>query len=395
MEIGLLHETIKRGEDSRRQFKKNVTNADSVAADMVAFSNGDGGVMLIGVCDDGSIAGLTSEDIHRLNQLISNAASQNVQPAINPTTENIMTDSGLVMVVDIPSGINKPYQDKNGVFWVKSGADRRKATSREEIQRMFQRAGLIHADAMPVPGLTVDDMDWGYFKRFYEKRFKKTLDDEPIAAQRILENMNLLGGGFLTVSGALLFAKNPQYKYPVSIVKAAVFDSTDVNTDNYSDSREFEGKLEDVYQQTLFFILNNLRHVQGGQGRNSIGIPEIPHEAIEEIVVNALVHRDYFIASNIRVFIFRDRVEIISPGHLPNNLTVENIKTGNSNQRNQVLASYASHILPYRGIGTGVAYALEKHPHIDFVDDREQNQFKVSMARVASSVVRHRKQCEG
>jgi ATP-dependent DNA helicase RecG len=338
--------------------------------------------MLIGVNDDGTIAGLSDKDIRRINQLISNTASQNVQPAVNPVTENIMTGNGIVMVVDISAGINKPYQDKNGVFWVKSGADKRKATSREEIQRIFQEANLIHADEMKVPGLTVADLDMEYFRNFFQHRFNEKLKKQnKLSLSKMLTNMNLMKDDSLTVAGVLLFAKTPQFHFPISVVKAGAFDSISLSTDRYNDSRDIEGKLEDVFHQTVYFILSNLRHVQGKKGRNSIVTTEIPHEAIEELVANALVHRDYFTTANIRVFVFRDRVEIISPGHLPNKLTIENIKAGNSIKRNPVLSSYASHILPYRGIGTGIIYALEKYPHIDFIDDRDGNQFKVILKR--------------
>jgi len=370
-----------RGEDSSLQFKKNVTNADSLSADMVAFCNASGGKILIGVNDDGTIAGLTNEDIRRLNQLISNTASQNVQPAINPITENIETDGGLVLIVDIPSGINKPYQDKNGVFWVKSGADKRKATSREEIQRLFQKSNLIHADETPISGATVADLDLDYFKDFFQRRFAKTLDNEKLPLQKILENMNLLKEGSLTMSGVLLFANTPQYKLPAFIVKAGAFDANDLGTTQYNDSRDITGKLSDVFRQTVNFIVSNLHHLQGEQGINSVGIPEIPPEAIEELVSNALIHRDYFISAPVRVFIFQNRVEIISPGNLPNNLTVENIKNGNSNTRNPVLASFANHVLPYRGYGSGIIRALALYPNIDFFDDRNGNLFKVTLKR--------------
>ena len=374
-------ELLNIGEDSTHQFKKDVTNADSLAADLVAFSNGAGGKLLIGVNDDGSIAGLSNEDIRRLNQLISNTASQNVQPAINPVTENIKTANGLVMIVNISSGINKPYQDKNGVFWVKSGADRRKATSREEIQRLFQKSNLIHADEATVSGATVADVDLEYFRDFFHRRFGKTLDDEQLPLPKILENMNLLRDGSLTVSGTLLFTAAPQYKLPAFIVKAGAFDANDLSTAQYNDSRDIVGKLSDVFRQTVNFIVSNLRHVQGDQGINSVGVPEIPPEAIEELVSNALIHRDYFISAAVRVFVFRNRVEIISPGNLPNNLTVENIKNGNSNTRNPVLASYANHVLPYRGYGSGIIRALAKYPDIDFLDDRDGNLFKVTLKR--------------
>jgi ATP-dependent DNA helicase RecG len=381
MEIIELLDILSRGEDSRHQFKKNVTNTDSLSAEMVAFCNGTGGKMLIGVDDDGSITGLTSDDIHRLNQLVSNSASQSVQPAINPTTENIKTNSGLVMVVEIPAGINKPYQDKNGIFWVKNGADKRRATSREEIQRLFQKSSLLHADEIPVQGATVACLDLDYFRDFFQKRFGESLDKQKLPLPNILDNMNLLKDGFLTVGGVLLFAKTPQFKLPAFIVKAGAFDSTDLSTTRYNDSRDITGKLADVFQQAVGFILSNLHHIQEEQGINSVGVPEIPRESIEEIVSNALIHRDYFISAPVRIFVFRNRVEIINPGHLPNNLTVQNIKSGNSNVRNTTLASFANHLLPYRGYGSGIIRALAKYPDIDFCDDRDGNLFKVTMKR--------------
>jgi ATP-dependent DNA helicase RecG len=382
MEMIEIMETIKRGEDSRHQFKQNITNADSLAAEMVAFSNGAGGKIFIGVNDDGSITGLSQDDIRRLNQLISNTASQNVQPAINPGTDNVMTDNGMVMVVNISSGNNKPYQDKNGVFWVKSAADKRKATSREEIQRMFQNADLIHADELPVRGLTATDLDLEYFSDFFQRKYGKPLYEDHTPLPKMLSNMKLMQEGCLTLGGALLFAKTQQYHLPLCVVKAGAFDSNSISTNNYSDSRDISGRLADVFQQTVYFILNNIRHVQGEQGVNSIGIPEIPHESIEEIVANALIHRDYFVSANVRVFIFRNRVEIISPGHLPNNLTVESIKSGISKPRNPVLTSFANYLIPYRGYGSGIIRALAKYPHIDFEDDRNGNQFKVTMKRM-------------
>ncbi|MDR0424227.1 MAG: putative DNA binding domain-containing protein [Clostridiales Family XIII bacterium] len=386
MDIVELLGMLGRGEDSRCQFKRNVHNADSLAADMAAFSNGEGGRIIIGVNDDGSIAGLDGDDVRRLNQLISNAASQCVQPPVNPTTQNLNTDHGLVMVLEVISGLNKPYQDKNGVFWVKNGADRRKASSREEIQRMFQMGNLIHADELPVQGATAADLDMGYFSFFFQKRFGAALESQGLPLQGILRNMNLLKGDFLNVAAVLLFAESPQYKLPAFIVKAGAFDDYDLSTERYIDSRDIVGRLSDVFSQTVSFVAANLRHVQGAQGVNSLGTPEIPLAAIEEIVANALIHRDYFISSSVRVFVFPDRVEIISPGHLPNNLTVENIKSGNSNARNAVLASFANHLLPYRGYGSGISRALACYPDIDFVDDRDGNMFKATMRRQGAHV---------
>lgn len=150
MEIVELFTILAQGEDSQHEFKKDYTHAVSLAQDMVAFSNGKGGQIFIGVDDYGVISGLTAEDIKRLNELISNAASQHVRPAISLITQNIITENGLVIIVDVPSGINKPYQDNTGVFWVRSGASKQPATSREELQRLFQASGMVHADESPV-----------------------------------------------------------------------------------------------------------------------------------------------------------------------------------------------------------------------------------------------------
>jgi len=141
------------------------------------------------------------------------------------------------------------------------------------------------------------------------------------------------------------------------------------------------GKLEAVFDKALSFITRNIRHIQADQNVNSPGKLEIPKVALEELLANALVHRDYFVSSPVRIFIFDDRIEIISPGHLPNNLTIENIKRGNSNIRNPILASFASKILPYRGLGNGVRRALNEYPAIEFIDDRDGNHFFVIIKR--------------
>ena len=381
MELTELLAVIARNEDSRHQFKADVTNETSLAQEFVAFSNSGGGSIFIGVSDNGKIFGLTRKDMGRLNNLVSNAASQQVRPPINPQTEDIATPDGLVMRVTIFDGLSKPYMDKDGIVWVKSGADKRKATSREELQRLFQSAGLVHGDEIPVHGMTLADIDLDYFGNYYEKRFGKSFEEQNISLAGTLTNMNLMRDGILNVSGALLFAKAPHFKLPAFIVKAVAFPGTDIHETDYIDSREITGRLEDVFQQSMNFIRENVRAVQNGQSVNSIGLPELPVEALEEIIVNALLHRDYFISAPVRILVFADRVEILSPGHLPNSLTVENIKNGNSNIRNPILTSFATKLLPYRGIGTGIIRAIRAWPDIIFIDDREGNLFKAILKR--------------
>lgn len=381
METTELIDLLSRGEDSRQQFKADMTNADALAAEIVAFSNTAGGRIFIGVSDDGSVRGLSGADVARLNQLIGNAASQVVRPAINPLTENVPHPNGTVMVVSIPEGINKPYMDRNGAIWVKNGSDKRRATSREELQRLFQQAGFVHADETPVAGLSAADVDMAYFGGFFEQQFGEPLAQRDQPLPQLLSNMNLMNQGQLNVAGSLLFARAPQYALPAFIVKAVAFVGTEIEDERYIDSRDITGKLADVFQQTLGFIIANTRAVQGEQGFNSSGLPEIPRIVWEEVIANALIHRDYFISAPVRVLVFADRVEIISPGHLPNNLTIENIKTGNSNMRNPILASFAAKLLPYRGLGSGLLRVIRAWPRIELIDERAGNLFKVIVAR--------------
>ncbi len=381
METADLIEIISRGEDSRHQFKSNITNAASLAEEIVALSNSGGGRIFVGVNDDGSVRGLTAEDIARLNNLIANTAAQNVRPAVNPVTENVTHANGIVLVVTITDGLSKPYMDSKGVIMVKCGANKQPASSREELQRMFQQSSLVHADETPVTGLGLGDIDLPYFETFFQNQFGETLAQHDRPLPQLLHNLNLLNGNSLNLAGALLFTRTPQFRLPTCIVKAVAFPGTSIKDDRYLDSRDIVGKLADVYQQALGFIAANTHAIQGAQSVNSLGTPEVPRIVWEELVANALIHRDYFISAPVRLLVFADRVEIVSPGHLPNNLTIENIKAGNSNIRNPILASFAAKLLPYRGLGSGILRALRAYPHIELIEDRAGNLFKAVVTR--------------
>jgi ATP-dependent DNA helicase RecG len=168
---------LARGEDSRHPFKENFSNVDSLAAKLVAFSNSSGGLLIVGANDAGEVVGLIAADIHRLNQLLSNAASQSVRPPVHPLWLNVRTARGLLMVIQAPDGLNRPYTDNQGRIWVKSGADKRHITAREEMQRLFQQAGLIYADEVPVAQATVADIDHKALEEYFENRYREPLED--------------------------------------------------------------------------------------------------------------------------------------------------------------------------------------------------------------------------
>ena len=372
---------LARGEDSYHQFKGDFTNIDSLAAELIAFANGGGGHLLIGVKDDGKPSGLTGADVARLNQLLSNAASQNARPPINPVSTNIQTGEGLVMVVHVAAGLNKPYMDVQGRIWVKNGADKRHVTAREEMQRLFQQSALVYADEVPVQSATLADLNQKALGEYFQRRYRNSLESSGLPLPNLLRSMNLAQEGVPNLAGFLLFGNAPNHLQPAFIIKAVAFPGTVLHDSRYLDSEDIDGNLPEQYRRAIAFIKRNLRHVQGNQGFNSPGLLEVPEDVFEELLVNALVHRDYFISAPVRLLIFADRVEIISPGHLPNHLDVEQIRFGLSNLRNPALASHAFYMLPYRGLGSGIPRATEVWPAIDLIDDQRGNQFKVVIWR--------------
>ncbi|MBK9229699.1 MAG: putative DNA binding domain-containing protein [Anaerolineae bacterium] len=383
MNLNDLKSQAALGEDSRRQFKRDVTNADSLAAEMAAFANSEGGVIYLGVADDGSLPGLSLADVARINQLISNTASQHIRSPITVLTENLELDSSrLVIVLTVPKGIDKPYFDRNGVIWLKSGADKRRINSKEELRRLFQSVDQFHADELPTKA-GIDKLDRLRFRDFLRDFYKQEFPDAAEERLTLLQNMNLAtDSGMLNLAGVLLFAERPEWIKPQFIVKAIRYPGNAIHVSDYLDSEDFVGPLPQQFTGALAFVMRNLRKVQAGRGVNALGTPEIPASVFEELLVNALAHRDYLVSAPIRLFIFDNRIEIISPGHLPNNLTVAKIRTGNSIIRNPILVSYiAKGLLPYRGLGSGIKRALEDWPEIDFTDDRDGCLFTATVHR--------------
>jgi len=136
-----------------------------------------------------------------------------------------------------------------------------------------------------------------------------------------------------------------------------------------------------LYRQGMDFFRSHLRHAQKGQDFNSTGILEISDTALVELIQNALIHRDYFENAPIRLLIFDDRVEIISPGKLPNALTIEEIRYGNPIIRNHLIAMFGSHTIPYSGLGSGLKRAVKEQPDIEFINDEKGEQFIVKIPR--------------
>lgn len=179
------------GGDSRPPIQGRHSQRRLLASEMAAFANTNGGTIYIGVADDGSMPGLSQQDVARINQLISNAASQLVRSPLAVQNENVALDNGrIVIVLTLPKGIDKPYFDKNGVIWLKAGADKRRVNSKEELRRLFQFTNQFHADELPTKA-NIDRLDKLRFRDFLRDFYKQDYPDSSAELTRLLQNMNL------------------------------------------------------------------------------------------------------------------------------------------------------------------------------------------------------------
>jgi predicted HTH transcriptional regulator len=279
--------------------------------------------------------------------------------------------------------LSKPYKDRNGTVWIKQGADKRKVTDNAEILRLFQQSGGVYVDEMTVANTGESDIDKEKVAEYIKKIQGRQEEILKIPAIQLYGNLNVLKNGHLTLGGLLFFAKNPQLYKPAFCIKAVAFFGNDLGSTEYRDSRDITGTIPELFYEGIRFFNANLKHIQAGQNFNLTGRLEISEIALEELLQNALIHRDYSKNAPVRLMIFDNRIEIVSPGCLPNSLTVESIKLGNAVIRNNLLAVYCSKSMNYRGFGSGIIRAINNQANIELINDIAGEQFIVKIPRPA------------
>lgn len=404
------------------QFKERITNKEDkydIGCEMVAFSNSRGGRLVIGINDkSGEINALSYMELQETTNLLTSIASENVIPNVLIDVENVPTTGGAVVVATIPEGKNKPYHDNKGIIWVKNGADKRKVFDNSELADMMGDCGRYYADEEAVRDASIEDLDADTIKLYMMERFSpvfrgKNIDEltmkdysldqmagfviKGATIERLLRNLRFIRpDGQMTKAAMMLFGKYTQRWLPEITAKCICFFGNSVGGTQFRDKMhdmEIEGNLLHQYRTIMNFFTRNLRKVQVKREFNSLGEMEIPYESLTEYVVNALVHRSLNIKTPIRIFIFDDRVEIHSPGSLPNGLTIEDVKNGTSMPRNVFLFTNANYLLPYTGAGSGLRRALEYDPDAVFsngVSDKEithaSNEFVITIPRKSNQV---------
>jgi len=355
-----VHQLIRQGESSQVEFKSAAVRPEKVAREIVAFANYQGGILLIGVEDDGVISGVSRPD---MEEWIANITRHQIIPALNLLTLTIDIQGQIIWVVEIPKGSDKPYQTIDGKYWIRVGSTNRIA-SKEELSRLFQQSGLVHFDIAPVVDSYFKDLDLSAISSYYQTYYEIPFADLSATEQEnILHNADILtqseGQTVTTVGGLLLFGKQPQRRLPQAAITFAVFKGMEMTTE-LIDKKEITGTLPELIDKTVDLVqllVPVSSYIEGNQRQENI---LIPRQVIREAIVNAVAHRDYSISQRkIMVYLFQDRLEITSPGQLPNTLTLDKIRYGNSAPRNMFLVKYLDNMRYFDGLGRGIPMIIK------------------------------------
>lgn len=382
-----LVKKIRCGETSRVQFKQHFTTQKEMAAELVAFANCEGGDLLFGVKDKtGEILGLDYQSIQRTSRELGNTANEQVRPTIYLQTDVVEVDGKMILVATIQRGRNKPYKDIGGHIWVKQGADKRRVTENSEILSLFQDSGEYHADEASVSDTSVADIDTLAIDRFFHHVYGKSITAFDIPQDQLLHNLHVTDKeGRLTTAGLLFFGRHPQQFKPMFVIKAVWFYGNSIAGTEYRDSRDIEGTIPEMFDQSMMWLKSCLRRTQNGQSFNSVGQLEIPESVLEELLQNALVHIDLLKTAAIRLLVFDERIEIVNPGCVVGGHTIEEVKLGNSFARNPLMANFCAKTMPYRGLGSGIPRILSENCRVELIDNKEGNQFIARVWRSEST----------
>ena len=356
---------LRLGEDSHWEFKQIEFSGnrpvnprrDDLADEIAALANTDGGTLLCGVTDEGEVQGLSRERMEELERLVVDICIDAIKPPVRPTILRRIVDGHSLLLVEVPQG--HAQHDSPGGSYHRVGSSKRRMTSDERL-RLAQRRGqarFLWFDKQAVPETGFRTLDEALWKPLLSA---EGAVDPPSA----LEKMGLLsrgenGVGQATVTGVLLCSTTPEEWLPNACITATCYRGQERGTEQI-DAQTITGPLHRQIAEAVAFAVRNMR-VSAYKSPARAELPQYSEEALFEAVVNAVAHRDYSIrGSRIRLSMFEDRVEIQSPGSLPNNLTVEDMPHRQAT-RNELLTSLLGRV-PASGIkgAGGRLYVMER-----------------------------------
>lgn len=387
-----LLEIINNGENSGVEFKRDTLQNHDLAKELVAFTNLVGGMVLLGVGDDGSLFGVTRAN---LEEWVMTTCRDKIRPAIIPFYEVIReVEPGKdVAVVRVTRGydVHSLWHNNGNRYYIRVGTQSREATQ-DELRRLFQQRGAIRAELRPVSGATLGDLDprrrRDYFERVREQAVPA--DDEEAGWRTLLVNTEIMSEEGVSVGGMLLFGTTPNRFLPHAGIDAAAFPGTEKD---YAvlERRALRGPMtplldasgaiveNGVVEQALEFVCRNARGTTELERGRRVERPAYPPEVLREGIVNALIHRDYLLSStDVELSIYTDRLEIISPGRLPSGITPDRMRAGTRAYRNQLLKEvmhdygYLEHM--GMGIPRKIIAGMQRHNDTvpELIEDEER-----------------------
>ena len=346
-------------EDSRIEFKIDIPDKQNkLKAEIVSFLNTDGGEIYLGVNDDGTINKLLIENKKQVwEEILSNW----VVNAFSPDVTNLIHiyPNEIPFKIEILSGKDKPYFYKDGEgfnskgVFIRVGSTKRVA-SFDEIQRMIRSHSFNNFEE-----ISIDRKDLTF--EYLENRFKEKGIKFDIYALSLIGKDNKYNNAAL-----LLSDQNP------TISKFAVFQGTDVSV--FLDKKEFTGSILKQLDDILYFAsLSNRKRITISGKPDREEYLDIPKRALREAIVNCYCHRDYTLSGDVKIEFYDDRVQIFSPGSLPDGLTLENIKMGMVAKRNKIIVNTLDKINVIENYASGVRRIFE-----DYINFKKQPEYYIS-----------------
>jgi len=355
-----LLEIIANGENSGVEFKRDDIRPEQLGREIVAMANLRGGMVLLGVEDDGTISGIQRDDLE--TWVMDAVFGRYVHPMMLPFYEVVTLDDGRrVAVVSITMGTAKPYVLRhNGRedIYVRVGSTSRLAT-REQQARLFESGGMLHSEMLPVSGAAFDALD----RERLQDYLLTLAGDRELPATDEAWQRRMVGLGFMTetgvpapvctIAGLVLFGRAPRRFLRQAGVRWMAFNGIDksyqalddttldgplvARFEREGDTRELiePGLIEDVMDRMQPFISVEGETLADGLRRQRIW--HYPTEALREAVVNALAHRDWTRALEVEIVAYVNRLEVLSPGALQNSMTVEKMLAGQRSPRNPII----------------------------------------------------------
>lgn len=354
-------ELVKRihlGEDSFTEFKAvkfsgskiSGPKQNDLADEIAAFANSkSGGVILLGVSDKKQVEGIPIEVLAQVEELIRNACYDSIKPMCIAESKHVtLPDKDgtekIIVVVNITPSLF--VHQSPGGYLIRIG-DAKKPIAPDILARLFQirsQTRIIPFDEQPVPHSSLADLSFKDAEHFFPKG--KEIANNVLIKMGLLTHDN--NEEKATVGGILLFGKEPQYFLPNSIIHCVRYKGTSKQDSIITEDFIANGTLFKQIDEAIKFVLRSMTIV-AVKSPHRVEHPQFAREAIFEAIVNAVAHRDYSIyGAKIRIFIFDDRMEILSPGALPNSLTVDSLDVRQFS-RNELLTRFLGRASP-RGL---------------------------------------------